>query len=101
MRTSSETVKLRMFRVKWATCLGSLFFLCGCEIDGAPSYSIAGAFFPAWLLCAALGVVGTLLFRVLLIVLTLDDVMPVKLLVYAAFGSGLATWLWLSVFGGA
>jgi hypothetical protein len=32
--------------------------LGGCALRGAPTYSIFGAFFPAWLLCAGLGIVA-------------------------------------------
>lgn len=88
--------------MRWAGKVGCCLLIAlvsGCGLDGAPSYSIAGAFFPAWLLCCAIGLVSALLFRVVLVVVKLDDVMPARLLVYTAFGSGLAMWLWLSIFG--
>jgi hypothetical protein len=73
--------------------------LSGCSLRGAPSYSLFGAFFPAWLLCAAIGAVGSLGLRSFVIAVGLEDAMPFKLLVYVAFAVGLALWLWLSLFG--
>jgi hypothetical protein len=73
--------------------------LSGCSLRGAPSYSLFGAFFPAWLLCAAIGAVGSLGLRSFVIAVGLEDAVPFKLLVYVAFAVGLALWLWLSLFG--
>ncbi|MGI4764683.1 MAG: YtcA family lipoprotein [Janthinobacterium lividum] len=73
--------------------------LGGCRLAGAPSYSLFGAFFPAWLLCSVLGLVAAFLFRGVVIATGLEEAMPLRLLVYTAFGAGLAVWLWLALFG--
>jgi hypothetical protein len=73
--------------------------LSGCSLRGAPSYSLFGAFFPAWLLCATIGALGSIGLRSFVIAMGLEDAMPFKLLVYVAFAVGLALWLWLSLFG--
>ncbi len=73
--------------------------LSGCSLQGAPSYSLFGAFFPAWLLCATIGAVGSIGLRSLVIAAGLEEAMPFRLLVYVAFAVGLALWLWLSLFG--
>ena len=81
-------------------CIAALCFgLAGCDFRGAPSYSIFGAFFPAWLLCTALGLFGALIFRGLAIATGLEDAMPLRLVVYTAFAAGLAVWSWLGLFG--
>ena len=41
--------------------LMALIFLTGCR--GAPSINLVGSFFPAWMLCVALGVLGSLVLR--------------------------------------
>jgi len=41
--------------------LSALVFLAGCR--GAPSINLVGSFFPAWMLCVAIGVLGLLLLR--------------------------------------
>jgi YtcA family len=89
-----DDVALRGFCVVGA-CIG----LTGCDLRGAPSYSLFGAFFPAWLLCAGLGLLGSLLFRGLVISSGFEDAIPFKLLVYTAFAAGLAVWMWLGLFG--
>jgi hypothetical protein len=76
-------------------CLG----LSACSLRGAPSYSIFGAFFPAWLLCAGIGLVGSVVLRGVVIALGLEDVLPSPLLVYTAFAAGVSLWLWLALFG--
>jgi hypothetical protein len=73
--------------------------LGGCDLRGAPSYSIAGAFFPAWLLCAMIGILGSILLRTALIAADFEEAVPLKLLVYVAFALGLTLWLWLALFG--
>jgi hypothetical protein len=78
-----------------SACLG----LSACGLRGAPSYSIFGAFFPAWLLCAGIGLVGSIVLRVLVIALGFEEALPWPLLVYTAFATGVALWLWLALFG--
>lgn len=79
----------------YTACLG----LSACDLRGAPSYSIFGAFFPAWLLCAGIGLVGSVVLRVLVIALGFEEALPWPLLVYTAFATGVALWLWLALFG--
>ena len=76
-------------------CLG----LSACSLRGAPSYSIFGAFFPAWLLCAGIGLVGSVVLRVVVIALGFEEALPWPLVVYTAFATGVALWLWLALFG--
>jgi YtcA family len=73
--------------------------LAGCALRGAPSYSIFGAFFPAWLLCACLGIFASILLRSVLIAADFEEAVPFKLLVYLAFAVGATLWLWLALFG--
>ncbi|MFV9474446.1 YtcA family lipoprotein [Advenella sp. RU8] len=54
--------------------------LAGCT--NAPSVYAFGSYFPSWLLCAAIGIIGAVLVRVLFIFLQLDDALPFRLLVY-------------------
>ena len=66
---------------------------------GAPSYSLFGAFFPAWLLCAMIGIIACLVLRGTLIAVHFDDAIPLKLVVYTAFAVLVALGLWLMLFG--
>lgn len=58
------------------------FLLVGCQ--RAPSFSLGGAYFPAWLLFSLGAVVVTLLLRLVFIRTGLDDVLRFKPLVYIA-----------------
>lgn len=56
--------------------------LVGCQ--RAPSFSIGGAYFPAWLLFALASVVATLLLRWLFIRIGIDDVLRFRPVVYCS-----------------
>jgi len=74
------------------------WLLGGCSLRGAPSYSIFGAFFPAWLLCAGIGIAGSIGLRFLIIAVGLEEIIPFRLLVYVACAAGLASSIWLLLF---
>lgn len=65
--------------------------LPGCAALQTPSFYLAGSFFPAWLLCAVLGIIGATLIRVLFIRISLDDVLPLRLLFYTCTAFIIAT----------
>ena len=67
--------------------------LCGSKalaFDASPSLPIAGAYFPFWLICAFGGIISTILIRVILIRAGVDDVIPLRLLVYAGMAAAIA-----------
>lgn len=66
----------------------------------APSLVVFGAYFPAWLLCALLGVVGALAVRALLRRVNLDEALPAKIVVYLAFAILIGVGLWRLWYGG-
>jgi len=74
--------------------------LSACDLRGAPSYSIFGAYFPAWLLCSAIGILASVALRAAVVASGLEDAIPLRLLVYLGFAAAVALWLWLSLFGG-
>ena len=67
----------------------------------APSLTLFGAFFPAWLICAVVGLAACLLLRAAIIALRFDDAIPLKLVVYTAFAVLVALTSWLALFGEA
>jgi hypothetical protein len=74
--------------------------LTGCSAGGAPSFTLFGAFFPAWLLCGLIGVVGAGAARAAMVATRLSDFLPHQLLVCAAIGIIAASLAWLIWFGG-
>jgi hypothetical protein len=70
--------------------------LSGCGlVRGAPSFSLFGAFFPSWMLCAMLGILAAVGARALFVVTDWAEILPYQLFVCASLGLifGLLTWL--------
>ncbi|MCF7984162.1 MAG: DUF1656 domain-containing protein [Thiohalocapsa sp.] len=65
----------------------------------SPALPFYGAYFPSWLICAVVGILGTVLVRTLLIRLGVDAGIPLRTLVYLALASLIASTLALTVFG--
>lgn len=76
-----------------------LLGLQGCGYTASPSLPFYGAYFPAWLLCAALGVLGSVLVRMLLIRLGIDEGIPFRTLVYIALACLIAFSVAATAFG--
>ncbi|HTF69229.1 MAG TPA: YtcA family lipoprotein [Edaphobacter sp.] len=74
--------------------LSQTAFLSGCS--GAPSLTIAGAYFPAWLACAVIGVITTAIARGLMASAHLATVIPFQFAVCSAIGVLVALAVWLS-----
>ena len=60
--------------------------LTGCSLAAAPSFALFGAYFPAWMLCALLGIIGAAGTRVVLTTPALNDVIPFQFAVCTAAG---------------
>jgi hypothetical protein len=65
----------------------------------APSFPLFGAYFPSWLLCAAIGISGALAIRVVLVRVGIDDRLPLRLLVYVSLASAIACSVALLAYG--
>ena len=72
-----------------------LLGLSGCAAAGAPSFILFGAYFPAWMLCAMLGIVGAIATRVVMVATGLSDVVPFQLFICVSIGLIIAVLLWL------
>jgi len=65
---------------------------------GAPSVTVAGAFFPAWLVCALIGALAAVVARVIFVATGLAQTLPLQLLVCVSAGMlcGAMAWaLWI------
>lgn len=58
-----------------------------------------GAYFPAWLACALIGILGAVALRFLFIRLGIDDALPVRLPVYVALAAAIGFLVSLLGFG--
>jgi hypothetical protein len=77
----------------WGPLLASA--LSGCAVRGAPSFVIAGSYFPGWMFCALIGIALAIAVRIGFVASGLANVLPFQLFVCAAFGlcGGLLAWL--------
>jgi hypothetical protein len=66
----------------------------------APSVVVFGSFFPAWIICALLGVIATLILRKLVGLSGLEPFLPAKLAVYALMMVALSVLFWFVLFEG-
>jgi len=73
--------------------------LAACSDDRAPTMSWFGAYFPAWLLCALIGVVASVLARVALGLFGGIVQFPQPLLFCSACGVITGCTIWLMGFG--
>jgi hypothetical protein len=85
----------RDFDPALAVLAGLSPLMTGCT--GAPTLTLAGAYFPAWLLCAILAVLVAIAAHILMSVTKLSDRIPFESAVCASLGviAALALWrLW-------
>lgn len=75
--------------------VGTSFLLTGCSFADAPSFELFGAYFPAWMLCGLIGIVGAASTRTVLTTPAVNDVVPFQLAVCTAVGviAALVTWM--------
>lgn len=76
--------EIRLERV--VLTLPMFFTLAGCSQGRAPSFLLFGSYFPSWLVGVAISIPLTLLVRWGLIRVGIDDVLPLRLLVYVCLG---------------
>ena len=74
--------------------------LSGCADAGAPSFSLFGAFFPAWMFCAGIGIAGAAIARAAFVGTGVAAILPYQLLVCTAVGTIIAIAAWFFAFAG-
>jgi hypothetical protein len=73
--------------------------LGGCAVRGAPSFVVAGAYFPGWMVCALLGIVAAIAARIAFVASGLAGILPFQLFVCSAIGLSCGLLAWLLWFG--
>lgn len=76
-------------RIPMPLFLYALLPLLASGCSGAPSFAIAGSYFPAWLVFSFTSILLTLLIRVVFIRLGIDDVLRFRLFVYVCIALSL------------
>lgn len=65
----------------------------------SPTMDLFGSYFPAWMLCAAAGIVATVIIRQILAVAGINDYVVAPLLTYAGLAVSATLLAWLIWFG--
>jgi hypothetical protein len=67
----------------------------GCAVRGAPSFVVAGSYFPGWMFCALIGIMLAVAVRIGFVASGLAGILPLQLFVCSAIGlcGGLLAWL--------
>jgi len=72
--------------------------LTSCSLAAAPSFELFGAYFPAWMLCALIGILGAAGTRVVLTTPALSGVVPFPFTVCTAVGVIVGLLSWMALF---
>jgi hypothetical protein len=67
--------------------------------DYSPTLDLFGSYFPAWMLCAAAGIVATVIIRLILAVAGINDYVVAPMLTYAGLAVSATLLAWLIWFG--
>ena len=67
--------------------------------DSAPTLNLLGSYFPAWMLCAVIGIVTAVIIRQILAVAGINDYVVAPLLTYAGLAVSATLLAWLLWFG--
>lgn len=81
--------------VRTAGVLVSCIALSGC----APAFNLFGAYFPAWMLCGAVGIASAIAARLIFVAKALNGALPFQLLLCSAIGMIVGVLSWLVLFG--
>jgi hypothetical protein len=92
----SRLVALSEKNIAFLSALGSLALLSGCQ--RAPTFSIVGSFFPAWLFCVIAGILLAWAAHWFFARLELDRHIKPSILVYPCLAAFCAFTLWLGIF---
>jgi YtcA family len=66
-----------------------------CALQGAPSFALFGAYFPDWMLVAAIGILVAGAARAVMVLTGLAEVLPLQLLTCVSVGATTAILVWL------
>jgi lipopolysaccharide export LptBFGC system permease protein LptF len=86
-----EAVAQRLPHDAAATAVFAL--LSGCS--SAPSRNILGSYFPSWMICVLVAIGLTIVVRIVLAKVGIEDELPAPIVVYLAFTLAFSFALWL------
>jgi YtcA family len=76
--------------------VSSAMFISGSH---SPTLDLFGSYFPAWMLCAVVGILAAVIIRQVLVVADIDEYVIAPLLTYAGLAVSATLLVWLVWFG--
>jgi len=92
-----NAVVVRRPRMPGLTPVAIAWAIVGCS--RAPTINLFGSYFPAWMLCAAVGIIAAIVIRQILAVAGIADYVVAPLLTYAGLAVSATLLAWLLWFG--
>jgi hypothetical protein len=92
--TVRRNISINLLSIPLGACV-----LGGCSSLGAPSLSLFGAFFPAWMFCGLIGLLAAIGARGIFVATGLSAILPFQLFVCASIGVCIALFAWSLGFG--
>jgi YtcA family len=93
-RRSSHSGRLRLA----AIATGAIPMLASTGCSRVPSFNILGSFFPSWLLCGIVGIVLTVVVRILFVRTNFEKELSPLVLVYPCLAAFFTFSIWLLLF---
>jgi YtcA family len=90
-------------RARGGRVVGAALVMAGAALSGCrtgPDITVAGSYFPSWMLALVIGVLATMLFWQLFTRTGIDPYLGPRPLVYAALALAITLVLWLGMFRG-
>jgi len=94
VKLQPDPIRLRL--ILTAACAILTFTSAGCS--RAPSLNILGSFFPAWILCGVVGILLTLVARILFVRANFEKELSPLILVYPCLAALFTFSIWLVFF---
>jgi YtcA family len=94
LRTSADRGKLRIAAI--GACTATMLLATGCS--RAPTFNILGSFFPAWILCGVLGILLTVVVRILFVRFNFEKELSPMIVVYPCLAAFFTFSIWLLFF---
>jgi hypothetical protein len=84
----------------WYKVFGALLsFTLASGCNHVPSQDILGSFFPAWMLCALVGILLTVVVRQIVIRTGVDAFVHMRLILYLGLAMSLTFFMWVAWYG--
>jgi hypothetical protein len=88
--------KVEISRAVAVAVAAPILLAAGCS--RAPSFNILGSFFPAWILCAVIGILLTVAVRLFFVRIKLEQQLSPLIVVYPCLAAFFTFTLWLVFF---